>query len=75
MPNVDFVTLFDEESVHPLIEKIKPDVLVKGGDYDKAGVVGADFVESYGGRVVNVPIEVEISTSGVVERVLERYRS
>ena len=48
---VDFVTVFDESTPMHLIQAIRPDVLVKGADYSKEEVVGAELVESYGGRV------------------------
>ena len=47
--------LFDEETPLRLIEAIRPDVLVKGGDYTPDTVVGRDLVESYGGRVAICP--------------------
>ena len=70
---MDYVVFFKEKSVLPLIRKIRPDVLAKGADYAKTGVVGADFVETYGGEVARINVEMGKSTSGVVERILERY--
>lgn len=52
---VDFVFPFEEDTPLTLIEAVKPDVLVKGGDYTRDTVIGADFVEARGGRVVIVP--------------------
>jgi len=66
---VDYVVLFDEPSVLPLIERLVPDVLVKGGDYDLAGVVGREFVESRGGRVALVDLVEGYSTTREVERI------
>ena len=48
---VDFVCLFDEETPAEIIRAVRPDVLVKGADYRPDQVVGADFVQSYGGRL------------------------
>ena len=48
---VDYLTVFDEATPLELIQAVRPDVLVKGADYQREDVVGADFVESYGGRV------------------------
>ena len=48
---IDEVIVFDEDTPSQLIHRIKPDVLMKGGDYSKNDIVGADFVESYGGTV------------------------
>jgi D-beta-D-heptose 7-phosphate kinase/D-beta-D-heptose 1-phosphate adenosyltransferase len=69
LEDVDYVVMFDEKSVLPLIRELRPDVLVKGGDYDKAGVVGANFVESYGGRVELAPEAEGFSTTDLIERI------
>src|SRR5512140_3750507 len=66
---VDFVTLFDEETPLSLIEAIRPQVLVKGGDYTEASVVGAPFVRSYGGEVALIPLVAGRSTSAVLAKV------
>ena len=72
---VDFVTLFPEDTPLVLLELIRPDVLVKGGDYAIHEVVGRDMVESYGGRVELVPIVEGFSTSDLVRRIVEKYNS
>ena len=66
---VDVVTLFDEDTPHDLILALEPDVLVKGADYPREHIVGAEFVESRGGRVVRVPILPGQSTTQLLERV------
>jgi rfaE bifunctional protein nucleotidyltransferase chain/domain len=66
---VDCVTLFDEDTPLELIKALAPDVLVKGADYARAEIVGADWIESRGGRVVRVPIVQGFSTSSLVERL------
>ncbi len=66
---VDFLSIFDEPTPLELIQALRPDVLVKGGDYRKEQVVGADFVESYGGRVHLVPYREGYSTTGTLERL------
>jgi rfaE bifunctional protein nucleotidyltransferase chain/domain len=66
---VDCVVLFDEETPRQLIEAIAPDVLVKGADYSRDRIVGADWVEARGGRVVRVPLVAGFSTSALVERL------
>ena len=53
---VDFVVVFDEDTPEAIIRELKPQTLVKGGDYTEASVVGAPFVRSYGGSVVLVPL-------------------
>jgi rfaE bifunctional protein nucleotidyltransferase chain/domain len=70
---VDYVVIFEEDTPLELIKAIKPDVLVKGADWDLERIVGADFVLSYGGRVERVAFSFDISTSKVVERILELY--
>ncbi|MCA3506550.1 MAG: D-glycero-beta-D-manno-heptose 1-phosphate adenylyltransferase [Rhodobacter sp.] len=65
---VDFVLWFDEDTPLALIEAIQPDVLVKGGDYTRETVVGADLVEGRGGRVVIVPTLDGRSTTDVLAR-------
>jgi D-beta-D-heptose 7-phosphate kinase/D-beta-D-heptose 1-phosphate adenosyltransferase len=66
---VDCVVLFDEDTPLELITRLEPDVLVKGADYTREAIVGADFVESRGGRVVRVPLVKGFSTSSIVERL------
>jgi rfaE bifunctional protein nucleotidyltransferase chain/domain len=66
---VDCVVLFDEDTPLELIKTLAPDVLVKGADYKREGIVGADWVEARGGRVVRVPIVEGFSTSTLVERL------
>jgi D-beta-D-heptose 7-phosphate kinase/D-beta-D-heptose 1-phosphate adenosyltransferase len=66
---VDFVVLFEEDTPEKLIEVVRPDVLVKGGDYTESAVVGAPFVRSYGGRVELIPLVEGRSTSSMLSRV------
>jgi rfaE bifunctional protein nucleotidyltransferase chain/domain len=66
---VDAVCLFDEDTPKELIELAKPDVLVKGGDYTIAKIVGADFVLANGGSVEVVPFVNGYSTSSLIERI------
>lgn len=66
---VDAVTLFDEDTPLELIEAIRPDVIVKGGDYTPETVVGNDFVTSYGGRTVIVPTLEGFSTTSLIDKM------
>ncbi len=66
---VDYVTVFDETTPLHLIQAIRPDVLVKGADYRKDEVVGAEFVESYGGRVHLATLHRGLSTTHLIERM------
>lgn len=63
---VDHVVLFGEDTPDRLIRAIKPDVLVKGADYKISEIVGADFVQSYGGKVRRVKLVPGRSTSKLV---------
>jgi D-beta-D-heptose 7-phosphate kinase/D-beta-D-heptose 1-phosphate adenosyltransferase len=69
---VDLVVLFDEETPIRLIRRFKPDVLVKGGDYVPATVVGHEIVEQAGGQVVIVPLVDGVSTTKVIESMRGR---
>jgi D-glycero-beta-D-manno-heptose 1-phosphate adenylyltransferase len=66
---VDCVVLFDEDTPLELIQQLAPEVLVKGADYVRSAIVGADLVESRGGRVVRVPLVSGFSTSAIVDRL------
>ncbi len=66
---VDYVVAFDTDTPEPLLEKIKPDVLVKGGDYTVDQVVGAPIVQAYGGRVEVLDFAENISTTHIVQRI------
>jgi rfaE bifunctional protein nucleotidyltransferase chain/domain len=66
---VDCVVLFDADTPLDLIGSLAPDVLVKGADYTRDAIIGADLVESRGGRVVRVPLVAGFSTSSIVDRL------
>ena len=65
---VDAVVMFDAPTPLGLITSLAPDVLVKGGDYSRDAIVGADEVEASGGRVVVIPFISGYSTTALVER-------
>lgn len=69
LASVDCVVLFDEDTPYELIRALEPDVLVKGADYSRDRIVGADFVEARGGRVVRVELVPGHSTTRIVERL------
>jgi D-beta-D-heptose 7-phosphate kinase/D-beta-D-heptose 1-phosphate adenosyltransferase len=66
---VDCVVLFDEDTPLALIRLLRPDVLVKGADYARDAIVGANEVEGWGGRVVRVPLVSDKSTTTLLERL------
>ncbi|HOX37756.1 MAG TPA: PfkB family carbohydrate kinase [Candidatus Brocadiia bacterium] len=70
LEDLDYVFVFDETSVLDSLKLIKPDVLVKGGDYDKEGVVGWREIEACGGRVVLAPLVQDKSTTATVRKIL-----
>jgi D-beta-D-heptose 7-phosphate kinase/D-beta-D-heptose 1-phosphate adenosyltransferase len=67
---VDAVTIFDEETPCPLLEKLLPDVLVKGSDWSH-WIAGREIVEAAGGKVMPIPVEPGYSTTDVVKNILE----
>ncbi len=69
LAGVDAVTLFAEDTPRELIELLRPDVLVKGADYTPDEVVGGDFVQSYGGKVVLAELVDGFSTTGTIARL------
>lgn len=66
---VDRVIPFDESTPARLIKSIRPDVLVKGADYNVSEIVGSDFVISYGGSVITIPLVEGQSTTRILERM------
>jgi D-beta-D-heptose 7-phosphate kinase / D-beta-D-heptose 1-phosphate adenosyltransferase len=69
LASVDAVTIFDEDTPLAVLQAVRPDVLVKGGDYQPSEVVGRELVEAAGGRVEIVPLMPERSTTSLVERI------
>ncbi len=65
----DAVIIFDEDTPLNLIKSIMPDVLIKGGDYDPATIVGANEVISNGGKIEIIPLEEGFSTTGIIEKM------
>ena len=66
---VDEVIVFDEQTPERLIRELKPDVLVKGGDWKPEEIIGSDFVIGRGGKVVSLPFLDGYSSSGLVEKI------
>lgn len=69
LESVDAVTWFEEDTPQALIARVRPDVLVKGGDWPVDRIAGADEVRARGGRVVSIPFEHERSTTALLERI------
>ena len=66
---VDLVLIFEEDTPIGLIDRIRPDVLVKGADYAIDKIVGADLVRSYGGEVMSAEILPGFSTTETISRI------
>src|SRR5215813_14757775 len=70
---VDYVTIFSEDTPLEMIRLLRPQVLVKGGDWSPEVVVGREVVEAEGGRVVVIPYQAGFSTTDIIARVLAAY--
>ncbi len=71
---VDTVCLFDEDTPLELIRNIKPDILVKGGDYTLETIVGHEIVQAYGGRVMTIPLISGRSTTNILNKIKQQQR-
>lgn len=71
---VDFVTIFEEDTPFEVINKLVPDVLVKGADWSKDKIVGADVVEANGGSVETIEFVNQTSTTNIIKTVLEKHK-
>ncbi|HXP10721.1 MAG TPA: hypothetical protein VN828_19620, partial [Acidobacteriaceae bacterium] len=67
--STDAVVIFDEATPAELIRQVRPDVLVKGGDYTASTIVGADEVTTWGGRVEIVPTVIGVSTTNTIRKM------
>ncbi len=72
---VDYIVIFDDPDPLRVIQALQPGVLVKGDDWAENQIIGADVVKSDGGRVVRVPVVGGISTSRIIERIVQRFGS
>lgn len=68
---VDYVVIFDDSTPKNLIEQVRPDLLVKGGDWAVDQIVGSQFVQSYGGRVQSLPFHKGRSTSTIIDKIIK----
>ena len=69
LESVDYITIFDEPDPAELIKKVRPDVLVKGADWAQKGIIGREFVESCGGKVVLAPLVEGKSSTSTIEKI------
>ena len=70
---VDYATFFEEDTPFEAVKILRPDILVKGGDWAVDKIVGGDLVESWGGKVTNIPVVPGRSTTNLIDIVRERY--
>ena len=70
---VDYVVLFEEDTPYELIKAVRPDILVKGGDWSVDRIVGRDLVEERGGRVLSIPLLEGYSTTAIVDRIVAMH--
>jgi len=70
---VDYITVFNEADPLKLITSLKPNLLVKGGDWRREQIVGREVVEGSGGELVVIPFVKGASTSNVIDTILKRY--
>jgi D-beta-D-heptose 7-phosphate kinase/D-beta-D-heptose 1-phosphate adenosyltransferase len=68
---VDWVVCFEDDTPEPLLRALHPDIVVKGGDYDRKGVVGWEIVEAYGGEVAVLGFLDNVSTTAIVNKILD----
>jgi rfaE bifunctional protein nucleotidyltransferase chain/domain len=73
LESVNFVTIFHESTPLSLIEYLKPDILVKGGDWEEDQIVGRESIESWGGKVVIIPEIKGSSTTNIIEKIKMVY--
>lgn len=72
---VDYVTIFSEDTPLELIRLLRPQVLVKGGDWSPEAVVGREVVEEEGGKVVLISYQAGFSTTDIIKRILTVYEA
>jgi rfaE bifunctional protein nucleotidyltransferase chain/domain len=66
---VDYITIFSESTPERIIKELKPDILVKGGDWKAKDIVGSDFVRSCGGKVRRIPFVKGHSTTSLIKKI------
>jgi rfaE bifunctional protein nucleotidyltransferase chain/domain len=75
LSSVDYVCIFNEDTPYDIIAALVPDVLVKGADWQIDNIIGRDVVEAAGGKVVTIEFLPNRSTTSIIDRILERFKS
>jgi len=73
LESVDYVVLFKEETPFKTIRLLKPDILVKGADWDRNDIVGSNYVLSYGGRVSTIELVKDRSTTSLIKKIAGEF--
>lgn len=73
LESVDYVVIFNQDTPLETIKKIKPDILIKGSDWNKNNIVGADFIKSCGGKVLTVKLARGCSTTNLIRKIIETF--
>jgi len=71
--DVDYVVIFNEPDPYNTIAALRPDILVKGGDWSIENIIGRDIVESYGGKVCSIPFIEGASSTNIIESIIKKY--
>ncbi|MFA5118225.1 MAG: D-glycero-beta-D-manno-heptose 1-phosphate adenylyltransferase [Candidatus Omnitrophota bacterium] len=72
LSSVDFVVIFNQDTPLTVIQALKPDILVKGADWNPDAIVGKDFVESYAGKVTTIQFVKGLSTTNLIKKIASR---
>ena len=70
---IDGIILFNEDTPHDLIKKTKPDILVKGSDYKKEEIVGADVIKNTGGEIITIDFLEGYSTTSILDKIRKNF--
>lgn len=73
LESVNYAVLFSEDTPIKVIKSLKPDILVKGADWDEKDIVGRDFVLSYGGRVSTIKLVKGLSTTNLIKKIAKIF--
>lgn len=70
LESIDYLVLFNEDTPLKVIKALKPDVLIKGADWDKDDIVGSDIVQAYGGKVLTIKLVKGLSTTNLIKKIV-----
>ncbi|MDD5291639.1 MAG: D-glycero-beta-D-manno-heptose 1-phosphate adenylyltransferase, partial [Candidatus Omnitrophica bacterium] len=71
---IDYVCAFSQTTPLSLIKKVRPDILVKGKDWQRKDIVGADLVKSYGGKILTITLKKGRSTTDIINKIVSLYK-